>query len=79
MFSPQRKIDSDVENIQNRFMEIPMLKRKSLEELITVRLDKKTADEIRLLKIEGVDCPELIRTFLREKLPEVRKSLLKTS
>lgn len=59
--------------------EIPMLKRKNLDEVITLRLDKETFNNVQALKLEGVDCPELIRCFLREKLPEVRRQLKKTS
>lgn len=42
---------------------------------MTLRFDKEIADNLEALEKDGVDCPELVRCLLREKLPEVRRNL----
>ena len=55
---------------------IPMLKKKTLEEMITLRLDKQLHTELVNLKaVHGVDYPEWIRSLIRNELPKLKKQI----
>lgn len=55
---------------------VPMLKRKFLEERVTLPLDKATANDLRQLKsLHGVDTMEWLRAIIRTELPKLKKQL----
>jgi hypothetical protein len=54
---------------------IPMLKREVLDESITFRVPRELKKEFSTLRMSGVDGPEILRQFLKSKLPEIKKKL----
>lgn len=56
--------------------EIPLLKRATLTEVLTIRVDRDIAESFRVLRAKhGLDGAELVRAFLRQELPRIKKKL----
>lgn len=54
-----------------------MLKKKVLEEMISVRLEKSLhADLLKLKASYGVDTGEWIRSLIRSNLPALKKQII---
>lgn len=59
---------------------LPMLKRRTLDDAMTIKMEKTLLNELRQLKSQhGFDYPEWVRAMVREKLPEVAKKLKNTA
>lgn len=54
---------------------IPITKRAQLTAQMAVKMEPSLDKDIRILKAQGVDIAELVRTYLRREIPKIRKKL----
>lgn len=55
--------------------DVPLLKKKSLTEVLAIPIDKETKDFIYKLKSEkGINTPELLRQFIKNGLEELKNN-----